>query len=300
MNITSPQQAFQILDDCYDQIPYEAIQCLYEAPDSAELHRKIADTFNHRDAEPALWYAIVAENHLSESLIDPLIQLLVHHDRDMEYLTLEIQYLVGALARKFPEKMPQTVLAVLEQEMHNGTINFLDPLLETFFHVKVEPFKSRLLAVAAHENNCYQTQFADLFSRIGMQEAMPLLKTWYQNFKRQFELSDSPIFYASQEAIADAVHRLKKSRKFGDADSFYLSRGSCWKTFLKNVEEQYDQMDEEMERFSETIKNMAEQMFKDNNPMYSMDSPLQSPKENAQNEQCPCGSGKNYKKCCGR
>ena len=80
-------EAIQIIESTKEGIPFEAIEYLYNHESTPEITEKIIfalkNVYNEEvfyDAEDdrywntPLWYAIVAENYLSERLIDPVIK----------------------------------------------------------------------------------------------------------------------------------------------------------------------------------------------------------------------------------
>lgn len=109
MAINSIEEAFEAIEKRQEQIPFEAIEFLYEHEQCAQITEKIAFSLKNAyndavfyDEQPSssssvpLWYAAVAENHLSEALINPIIELYTSKNiADWNYLDEQGCFLIG-------------------------------------------------------------------------------------------------------------------------------------------------------------------------------------------------------------
>lgn len=128
------EEAFQTIERTKEGIPFEAIEYLYNHESTPEINEKIIfaveNAYNEEvyyDAEEdrylntALWYAIVAENHLSEALIDPVVKMLTNEEDEWDFLNEQGSFLVGLLAQKYPDTVAEKVLTARGAIREKGT-----------------------------------------------------------------------------------------------------------------------------------------------------------------------------------
>jgi hypothetical protein len=109
-----------------------------------------ADIFH--DTSP-LWYAIVAEAHLDERLIEPTIRLVTTTEADLELLSEQANILMCLLAEKFPEQTSRAVVLAIEQALKQQTQTPYLYLFDTFIITGIEKHRDWLLKLAGHPDN---------------------------------------------------------------------------------------------------------------------------------------------------
>ncbi len=182
-------EAFEAIDNHREGIPFEAIAFLYNHPQDEEIERKIIFALTHAYDEETyydeeqdeqlstpLWYAIVAENHLSKSLIDPVIRLFTTTEEDWDYLNEQGGYLVGALGEKFPDLMPEKVLQAIEEQVAKESNDPYLYLYEAFYFMDAEKYKDRLLRLLADERVYWLSGLLYIFVDNQIKEAIPIMK----------------------------------------------------------------------------------------------------------------------------
>lgn len=110
----SVDDAFTMLDNFEQGVPYEAIRYLGDQKTSEKIKLKIIHSlqnaytgfyFNEKEnywSSAPLWYAIVAEKHLSKELIDPVINLFSTDD-DWDALDEQGEFLIGLFSDSYPK-----------------------------------------------------------------------------------------------------------------------------------------------------------------------------------------------------
>jgi len=88
----------------------------------------------------------------------------------------------------------------------------------------------------------------------------------------------------------------KKRTWKNEEDFFYKKSSINLKTLRKAVEERYPEIYRKLKTRHHKLKTLYTICKKGN----GFSPQLVSKKEVGRNDPCPCGSGKKYKKCCGR
>ncbi len=182
-------EAFEAIDNHREGIPFDAIEFLYNHPPNEEIERKIIFALTHTYDEKTyydeeqdeqlstpLWYAIVAENHLTESLIDPVIRLYTTVEWDWDYLDEQGSYLVGALGEKFPDLIAEKVLQAIEEQVANASNYPYLYLYDAFYFADVKKYKDRLLRLLADEGLYWISGLTYIFVDNQIKEAIPVIK----------------------------------------------------------------------------------------------------------------------------
>jgi uncharacterized protein YecA (UPF0149 family) len=294
------QHSFEELENARDYIPYLHIDYLYHHSHSDKIFDKIIDYLENHTAEPVMWYAIVAENYLCEELIEPLIiQCIANKSLNSWYwINLQIGYLAGALALKYPEQMAEETLTAFEKALENDKFHLVTPLLEVLYFIDLEKYKERIFKILEHPNVDDRTEIALPLADMGIQEVMPILK---KEYRRSLRLSKTAYGFAesdSTERLAEAIQQLEEKDTFGDSYSIYRLRPS-WKKFLMDLEKKLEEGEAILEDLIEYLDD--NDLVLDIDADYSWEIPPPRHIEKiGRNDPCPCGSGKKYKKCCGR
>jgi hypothetical protein len=164
-----------VLDNTYDQRPI------------------LSDIFH--DTSPA-WYAIVAEAHLDERLIEPTIRLVTKTDDDWQLLSEQARRLICLLAEKFPDKTSRAVVDAVDRALEQKGRPPYHYLFDTFIITGIEKHRDWLLKLAKHPDNPWTASATQLLERASKSSVTELLanvkEDWrvrYASFKR--DLADA-------------------------------------------------------------------------------------------------------------
>lgn len=278
------ETAFIALDRNRRGIPFHAIEFLYNHPRNEKISEKIFfalknaydedlvyDPDRHHYLPFPLWYAIVAENHLSENLIDPVINLFTTTDKDWDFLNEQGQYLLVKLAEKFPEPTIEKVVAAIEKQVKLDSKNPYLFLFDTLFYADLEKYGKRLLAILAHPKNYWKDSFASHIAHLQIKEAIPVLQQLIENQKNNKD-EFSEISLREYEGTLEQLQNGKV--KYPEFSRPYFQDREFWKDYYLNFEKS----------------------FNDNS--FSPGEPQIKTNKVQRNDPCPCGSRKKYKKCC--
>lgn len=173
MRITTKKQAFEALKTEQDQMPREAIQFLYDhAPDPDITQQIIAafklalnqmenyDRDRHFLKPHPIWYAIVAEAHLSEALLDAIIDVGRSEEELSDLFWEQVVYLVGALCDQYPDLATERFLeAILEAAAKEGTLATHYPLL--YFSTCISYCQEKHYPIIRQILSCKEAHFLD-------------------------------------------------------------------------------------------------------------------------------------------
>lgn len=273
----SLDEAFMVLDTQREGIPFDAIKYLREQPSSEKLIEEIIFALEHAyddtyyDEEEdyvystPLWYAIVAEEHLTEELIEPTISLFTTTRNDWDFLNEQGLYLIGKLAAKYPDltvrKAVETVDRMVRDESNLPYLFIYD----AFYYADVEKYKDWFLQTIQDERLYWIETFAHRIATLQIKEAIPIIKNLLENTQDRFYKIE---FQEALEELETGV------RKYPNRGKPYCEERADWEEHYSKFEDRfYDEVEE--------LKNI----------------PVKT-KKIGRNEPCPCGSGKKYKKCC--
>lgn len=97
-----------------------------------------------------------------------------------------------------------------------------------------------------------------------------------------------------EQVLDDLYRKVQSGEDFRDKEDLYRELGDEYNT-LGNKERAdyfYALEDEEKKKYGNKFRNLMPSLFEN--------EPVVKPKKIYPNDPCPCGSGKKYKKCCGR
>ena len=286
-------QAFEILETQTSGIPWEAIEFLYEHPADPRIEKQIlfalnnayseafVDPYTNTFLDTVLWYAIVAENHLSESLMDPVIRLYTTSEEDWDFLNEQGIVLVGKLAKKYGDKFIGRVIDAIELSLLDGKKTPTLFLHDAFFFCDLPQYQQRLHKLIFDSDYQWKDPLLVTVGSIKDASVVPILEEYIASFPEEDELDN---WEAANLREAREVLRIQK----GESDLKQLRPFSeerkDWKTHLKQFERHFDSEPEPKlpltnERFKEIPAGVKKKKIGRNAP-------------------CPCGSGKKYKKCC--
>lgn len=187
--MNSIAEAFEVLDHQKEGIPFEAIEFLYNHPPNEEIQQKIIFVLAHAYDEDIyydeakddylltpLWYAIVAENHLSEALIDLVIQLFTTTEDNWDFLDEQGIYLVGALAENFPDTMAEKALRAIEAQVaEESSLPYLF-LFDFIYFIDIDKYKDRLLNLLKDERLFWFEGLLTPLTELQVKEIIPIIR----------------------------------------------------------------------------------------------------------------------------
>ncbi len=274
--IFSIKQAFKILDTQKDGIPYEAIDYLRNAPTSPKIVDKIYsalihaydDTYHDHNSDfwynTPLWYAIVAEKHLSKKLITPVAELFTTTEDDWDFLDEQGQFLICLLAEKYPDdvirKLRELIDALLKLKAQLPYLYLFD----AFYFVDKEKYKDFFLQILNDERLFWKEALAETIADLQIKEALPMLRKM---------LKEADEF--DRAGVKESIIQLETGKLlYPEMSGPYSKERGDWKKHYKTFEDNF---------YSHDTDEIVE---------------VSSIPKVRRNELCFCGSGKKYKKCC--
>jgi hypothetical protein len=291
--INNINEAFEILKNTVDCIPYEAIKFLKEQPADdriiSAIVSRIDDAYEKYGLD-ILWYAVIAESFQVKELIDPVLNLYYKKFDEWEMLNEQCRYVLGLLAEKYPDIVPEKSLLILEEQVKSNTIKPYYHLYEALYFLDIEKNKQRLLDLLNIRDFFFIGEYAVLLADLGIKEAVPLLEKQLvkvKNKKIEFD-------YINND-VKVSIDRLKgdSDSKTGTVGPYSKKRGE-WENFYRQKKINFDNLPEEYYDGGEDITGDIFDAKNEKIEQYI------APEKPGRNEPCPCGSGKKYKKCCGK
>ncbi|MGF1639146.1 MAG: SEC-C metal-binding domain-containing protein [Cyclobacteriaceae bacterium] len=302
LEIPKLEHAIMVLEETIKGIPFNAIEYLHDdkSPEATSAlilaMNKFTDHQNDLTEELSnpLWYALAAEGHLCEDLIDCVIGLCQNDELSSDLLFEQIEYLIGKLAERYPDLAASKVLEALEKEAEAGKSYNLFFLFDVFYFCDLNKYKPKLLELLKHVNMFWHDTLATTLSFLQVKEALPILKGQYADMK-------AGIYdYMFMIEIEEAIDELEAGKPlYPDINRpLSLRRGTTWKEEFEEMEsefyeESFDPFDSfDLDEFHEEFMNYNLSSLNSPQP------PVVVEKLPGRNDPCPCGSGKKYKKCC--
>ncbi len=280
MKITSKEQAFKLLENAFVYFPYDAIEYLYEQPRAVDIDEKIifhlknannhnlySNSVTKEYNEMPLWYAIVAENHLSESLVDPIIELF-KSDQDGDFLLEQCMYLVSRCCAEFGEPVIEKFFSAFENYKYDGSSNSVLFLHECLHYVNQEKYLSRVLALL--DNDYYwKDALICTLGEIKFMGISPKLHEIKKLYSTSLQKNDAKYL------LGEIDEAIKLNENNDEPNGSYLEERKPWRQHYNHLETVIE-------------KHRLE------------NTKLEIPKKKklGRNDSCHCGSGKKYKKCC--
>ncbi|PKQ61604.1 hypothetical protein BZG02_15575 [Labilibaculum filiforme] len=270
--IQTTAQAFEIIDTQVKGIPYEAIDFLRNQENSEELTKKLvfalknayngeayySDEFRIMLPTP-LWYAIVAEKHLSEDLFEPLLDMF-SVEEDWDLLNEQAVYLVGSLAKKFPVQFTDKVLDFIEENIKADNKKPYLYCFEALYYSTNEQF-NRIHSVLDKKNFHWVDHYIRVLGDLQRTDTLQKFKDILPKFKGTHTAIELQYYIDVMEG---------KATDFQKGVAFCEMRDPEWKNHYQHMEHIFS----------------------------SADSPIEQGGKINRNDPCPCGSGKKYKQCC--
>lgn len=305
--IPSLDCAVEVLDKCTKGIPFAAIEYLHNdssRESTAAIVKALKNFSDHQYcwedcAATPIWYALAAEGHICEELIDPVIGFYGNDNMNVsDWIQEQGQYLIGKLAQKYPDITVQKVLAAMEEDAEDGGKDSVYFLFDVFDFCTIDKYKDRLIALLKRDDIPWHDTLAFTISYLQIKEGLPVLKEQLKRLEaKKTEKSSWDNHHIIE--IEEAIQQLEKGEDlYPDIDTpLCLKRGTTWREEFANAEEYfYDK------HFAEDNFDLKTTDYFDPYPELARGLTHQQPiiKENktGRNDPCPCGSGKKYKKCC--
>lgn len=287
MEITTKEQAFQVLDQNQYGVPFEAIEFLYQHPSDEEIVHKIQAAFDNvpssnpteeeaNDSDTALWYAIVAEKHLDIKLLDSIINLVTKASVGSSFLDEQVSVLIGLIGQKHGALAVEKTLSAIVNALENKSKkdNPFLYLFDILFYADITKHKEVIGQILTHPSNQYATPFAITICYTGFNTFIPQLKKLVQVKHKtpQERLFEADFLLPDLKSL---IKQLESGKLKEPKDALpYFKQRSEWKPYYQA---QAAYFEAHIPEDVGTIKNVE---------------------KIGRNEPCPCGSGKKYKKCC--
>ena len=305
--ITSLACAVGLLDTCTKGIPFAAIEYLHNdtSSESTAAILKALNNFSDHQycwadcATTPLWYALAAEGHICEELIDPVIGFYGHDNiNTTDWIQEQGQYLIGKLAQKYPDITVQKVLAAMEEDANGGGKNAVYFLFDVFDFCTIDQYKDRMVALLKRDDIEWHDALASIIAYLQIKEGLPVLKEQSKRLKAKRPEKGS---WNNRHLIEidEAIEQLETGKNlYPDVDMPMCLKRGAWREEFADAEEHfYDN-----EHFAEDRIDLKDSEFFNPFLGFAPDLTFHQPiiKENktGRNDPCPCGSGKKYKNCC--
>lgn len=305
MQITTKEQAFQVLDNHQYGIPFEAIEFLYNHPKDEDIINKIQVIFdnaykhyltehNEDYHSSELWYAIVAEKHLDIAFLDSIIKLVVQLSEGSDFLDEQLCVLIGLIGEKYGAIAVDKVLLAIEKVLDDKSkkSNPYIYLFDILFYADLSKNTATIVRILEHPNNEYFTPFAITLCYAKFNNFIPkikeLIKIKDQNsYQDLFEMD----YLIPQLEINMKDLEAGKLTETNEILPYFQSRGP-WKEYYKDLEDLFEKPEYDFKEREENLKAFLTNEV----AAEKLDRPTYE--KIGRNEPCPCGSGKKYKKCC--
>ncbi|PSR02003.1 MAG: hypothetical protein BRD50_07815 [Bacteroidetes bacterium SW_11_45_7] len=306
------QSAVYILEQCEKGIPYQAIEYL-QKDRSAEARNAIISNLAYctkheyymlqSDLAP-LWFAVAAEGHLCEDLIEPVIGLVTSSFFDWDFLFEQVEWLITALAEKFPDIVVPRVIEVAKdpavQQSDNTKIIYL---YDALAYADTAKYEEQIIEVLKDPNTIARDMWGHQVSYLQLKSALPVLKDIieqreqeYQQKKhqaRRFEFQDLVELEEAREELQTGVIKYPDVMK-----PAHLSREN-WREHYASFEDRfYDLYDDWYDDYPANDELLGQKDSAQDWSPLSHTTPIVKEEKPGRNDPCHCGSGKKYKKCC--
>lgn len=273
-------EAIQQLKTQKEGIPFDVIEYLYQQPTTKELLNEIIFSLEHAydvdvyyDAEndiylnTSLWFAIVAENHIDKSLLDPVINWFISYPETSDILNEQGQYLLDLLAEKYPEYTIDIVMQTIDKQMKQKSEMPYLYLFDVFYYITSDAHKQWLLKTLRNKRLYWRESLIPIVCDLKIEEVIPIIVSLLKNKKT------SPF---EKRELLFSLNEIKTGiNDYSEQSCPYSKQRKHWKEHYKGFEDVFSE-EESDDAFERAL-------------------PL---KEVGRNDPCPCGSNKKYKKCC--
>lgn len=286
MTIETIEQAFVEIEKKQEKVPWEAIEFLRSHDKNEKIAEKLkfslSNAYNkevYHDKETdyyyptPLWYAIVAENQVSEELIEPVIQLFITEEERWDYLNEQGMYLVGKLCEEFGDKAVDPILQAILKDSKQKTDNSALFLFDCLHYINKEKHLPIIFEILENENYEWISSFAVHLGNAQITETLDRLKEIKKSLEGETNPKESYLDLLTMGDLEEVITELEEGKNmYPEFAMPYFKKRKDWKEQYKNLYQQ---------------------------PSAVQKPPVLKQKVKVgRNEPCPCGSGKKYKKCC--
>lgn len=309
----SVEQATALLENVTMGVPFELIEYLHNQPTIAVIDELVdalenacnEDRFLNEEifsfSDAPLFYAIVAEAHIHEKLIEPIINVFTQPEDALyalgDFFSDQCGVVLCKLAESFPHQVIPRVYEVAKSfsgsTEHNRIGHYYDvweidnPESTKYNHLLLDLFEDT--ESPAHD------LIAGTASILQLKDAIPTLKALVE--KRSAERDKAgknahPIGFSDLIEYETALNELENGLTDDSVPEPYFKFRGDWKSHYSKYEHCFYEdiaEDDDFELFQDFINE-------------DVDTPLppSEPKKAkpGRNDPCYCGSGKKYKKCC--
>ncbi len=306
--IPSLDCAVEVINKCNKGIPFAAIEYLHNDR-SHESNAVIVDALNNysdhqycwEDCKSTpIWYALAAEGHICEALIDPVIGLYRDGNaNETDWLDEQGEYLIGRLAQKFPDSTVQKVLAAMEKDAAVGGKDNVYFLFDVFYFCDIDKYKDRLIGLLKQDNISWHDMLASTVAYLQIKEGLPVLKEQVKRLSAK-KLEEPSWNEHHVIELEEAIDQLERGEDlFPDVDTpLCIRRGTTWREEYANNEQYfYDDEPFQEDDFGWGIPDDFDPGREPGGGLLHQ-QPIVKENKTGRNDPCPCGSGKKYKKCC--
>ncbi len=292
--IRSNAHAFEILEKSQHGIPYEAIRYLYYQPAGDDIRDKVIywlenaynekvlnEQKNHAPNAP-LWYAILAENYITEDLLDPVMNLFSTTEEDWDLLNEQGVVLLNLLCKKLGDTAITAFFnKILEQIKVDSKFPYLY-LFESFKFINPDKYSDKILALLDTKSHWLvellghfpwmqfsQKKHSELLAKI--YEKLELIRLEYEMMETLDHIDRKILrgIIICQDSLSKFDYPKVKIKHHERED---------WEAYLRSQENLFEQPEEPTKTPPSSIKRPAKKI--------------------GRNAPCPCGSEKKYKHCC--
>jgi hypothetical protein len=306
--IPSLEVATLVLNNGTKGIPFKAIEFLHDDSSQEATLAVINALENHSDhnycwgdcERAPLWYALAAEGHLCEELIDPIIAIFDENSNSSDWLHEQGHYLIGKLAQKFPDIAAQKVLDCMEKDANDEGGRMVYYLYDVFDFCDIDKYKDRLIALLKRETISWHDTLAAAVSHLQIKEGLPILQEQLKKLEAKKNHGKFSRDMSHILEIKGAINQLEKDVLFyPDIQTpLCLKRTTTWREEYANEESYFYDDDDSLDELDFSALNNSVQDRSDYWPFGKTQQPIIKEKKPGRNDPCPCGSGKKYKKCC--
>lgn len=285
--IISKEQAFEQLETTKYGIPFEGIKYLYNHKHDADIESKIIHHLSNAYDEDlmfdrktgwysnaSLWYGIVAENHMKESLVDPIIDLYTKTDGDWDFLNEQGSYLVGKSCQILGDIAVDKYMDVIEEfALKDSELPYMY-LFDCLHFAKESEYKDKVLRILENPELKWIDGLISELGVVNYQSSLPRIREllkYYEAKKNKTWLENHTIIEL-QTAIKNLESTDVRTGERLDK-SYYEKRGDWQKHYIRM-----------QNRFAKKEPSPVKKTLEK--------------KKTGRNDPCYCGSGKKYKKCC--
>jgi len=306
MEITTKAQAFEILDTQPYDIPYSAIDFLYNHPTNQEISTKIitalgltyTEHYYVKDLETILytplWYMIVAEKYLELDILDAIIRVISVEDGDSDLIDEQVSFLTGAICEKHGDLAVEKVLNAIEELMDKKSEAPYLFLFDSLAYADEKTHFDQILRLLEHPNNHYLEPLVFRLSDNQYTSFLPPLKKIITRLKRR---KNSNAYLEFQiDTLEESVEELETGELIDPEEALpsHKTRDD-WKEYFGKFEDYFSKETSGKNLFYD---DDYDDFFPSNHFIHENTGTIKNTKKIGRNEPCPCGSGKKYKKCC--